>query len=65
MNGADSGSAVRLAIAILLLWGAGLCWFVALEGQNFLAEGTSGSSYFTAILHEIARRAQTKEGTPK
>lgn len=55
------GSAVRLALAILLLWLAGLAWFIALEGQTFLGEQKTAPTYLASILQEIARRAQTKE----
>lgn len=55
------GSAVRLGLAILLLWLAGLAFFIALEGQQFLPEQQTSNNYMTTILQEIARRAQTKE----
>jgi hypothetical protein len=59
----DSGSAVKLAIAILLFWLAGMCFYVAFEGQKFLAEGLTAPDYWSSILQGIAQKAQTQEGT--
>lgn len=61
MTKPDTGSGVRLALAILLLWLAGLAWFIALEGQNFLPESQTAPTMLASILKEIARRTQAKE----
>ena len=57
----DTGSGVRLALGILLLWLAGLAFFIALEGQTFLPESQTAPSMLSSILKELARRSQVKE----
>ncbi len=61
MNSQNAGSAVRLALAILLLWLAGLSFFVAFEGAKFLPEQSGPGGPFVGILRELMRRTQSKE----
>lgn len=61
MDGQAAGSAVRLALGILLLWLAGLAFFVSFEGAKFLPEQSGPGGPFVGILRELMRRTQTKE----
>lgn len=59
--GAPKG--VLLAIAIIVLWLAGFCFFIALEGSQLLAEqaDTTGGGLLKAILGGLAQRALSQE----
>lgn len=54
---------VLLAIAILLLWLAGFCFFIALEGSTLLTEqsDTTGGGLARAIVSGLAARASAQE----
>lgn len=58
---ADSGSNVKLALAILFLWLSGVCFFVAFQGAKFLPQSAGPGGWFPAIVREGIRRAQTLE----
>lgn len=64
MNGTPAGpSGGRLAVAIALLWLAGVAFYVAFEGGSFLQGGGSGPQYIKQILAELTRRTAQEEGT--
>jgi hypothetical protein len=60
----DRPNGVLAAIAIVLLWLAGVCFFVAFEGGSILGEalpaaGGGGASYFKAALQGLTTKTQT------
>lgn len=62
--GSDRPNGVLAAIAIVLLWLAGVCLFVAFEGSGILGEtlpasGGGGASYFKAALQGLISKTQT------
>lgn len=62
-SGAGGNKGVLLAVAVLLLWTAGACLFVAFEGSGFLPDtlptGPGGKpSYFLGIIQAVTRQAQ-------
>lgn len=69
MDDSDRPNGVLAAIAIVLLWLAGVCLFVAFEGTGILGEqipaaGGGGGSYFKAALQGLAAKTQTlQEGS--
>lgn len=61
-EGANKG--VLLAIAIVLLWLSGFCFFVAFEGSKLLSEsggGTDGGSLLRAMIAGLAQKAVDQE----
>jgi hypothetical protein len=56
-----AGQGVALAIGILLLWLAGLAFFVAFEGSKFLAEGTNAPTYIGGIFDRMRQVATGEE----
>jgi hypothetical protein len=59
----DRPNGVLAAIAIVLLWMAGVAFFVAFEGGSILGEaipaaGGGGANYFKAILQGLAGKSQ-------
>jgi hypothetical protein len=57
------GKGVLLAVAVLLLWLAGVCFWLAFEGTSFLpdklpVDKSGKQSYFLGILQALAKRAQ-------
>jgi len=64
----DSSNGVLLAIAIVLLWLAGIALFIAFEGASILGEavpasGSGGSSYLKAAVAGLTRKAQQQQET--
>lgn len=63
--GAPGGSSkgVLLAIGIILLWLAGFCFFIALEGATLLGEqsDTSGGGLLRAMISGLATKAAAQE----
>jgi hypothetical protein len=62
----DRPNGVLAAIAIVLLWLAGVCFFVAFEGASILGEaipaaGGGGVSYFKAALTGLTTKTQTMQ----
>lgn len=62
-DGAGASKGVVLAVAVLLLWLAGVCLYVAFEGTSFLPEqlpaGPGGKpSYVLGIIQAMTRQAQ-------
>jgi hypothetical protein len=59
----EASKGVLLAIAIILLWLAGLCFFVAFEGSQLLAESASptGGGLLKAMISGIAQKTLTRE----
>jgi hypothetical protein len=53
----EASKGVLLAIAIVLLWLAGLAFFVALEGSKLLGEAATpdGGGFFKALVQGINR----------
>jgi hypothetical protein len=62
-SGPQSAKGVLLAVAILLLWIAGFCFFIALEGSTLLTEqsDTSGGGLLKAMISGLATRAAAQE----
>ena len=60
----DKPKGVLLAIAIVLLWLAGLAFFVALEGSKLLGEQATqtGGGFFKAIMSGLANIVQQQAG---
>lgn len=59
----DRAKGVRLALAILLLWLAGVCFWLAFEGTQILPSkmpvGPGGKpSYFLGVLQALGAQAQ-------
>lgn len=52
-----AGQGVTLALGIILLWLAGLAFFVAFEGGKLLSEGTDAPTYLGSILNRIRQKA--------
>lgn len=64
MEGPEASKGMLLALAIVLLWLAGFCFFVAFEGSKLLTEsggGTDGASLLRAILGGLAQKAVDQE----
>jgi len=63
-GGLDKPKGVLLAIAIVLLWLAGLAFFIALEGSKLLGEQATqtGGGFFKAIVSGLANIVQTQAG---
>lgn len=61
--GSDPAKGVVLGIAIVLLWLACFCFFVAFEGQKLLGEqaDTSGGGLVKAMIAGLAQKAQGQE----
>ena len=58
-----AGKGLLLALAIILLWLAGLGFFIAFEGSGILGEtvpakGGGGASYFGAAIKGLASNVQ-------
>jgi hypothetical protein len=53
----QAGQGVALAIGIVLLWLAGLAFFVAFEGGKLLSEATDAPTYIGSILNRIRHKA--------
>ena len=66
-GGQDRAAAkcVLLAIAIVLLWLAGLAFFIALEGSSFLGEQAkpTGGGFFKALVSGLNGLVQKQAGT--
>jgi hypothetical protein len=65
-DGAGGARGVRLAVAILLLWLAGVCLWIAFEGTTILPDklpvGPGGKpSYFLGVLQGLGSQAQKLE----
>lgn len=62
METGDRPSGVLLAIAIVLLWLAGVCFFVAFEGAAILGgpvpTSGGGASWLRAITQGLTQRTQ-------
>jgi hypothetical protein len=63
-EGGGGSKGVMLAIAVLLLWLAGVMFWLAFEGTSFLPDAlpldSSGKgSYFLGIVQALAQRAQS------
>lgn len=63
-DGTGTSKGVVLAVAVLLLWLAGVCLYVAFEGTSFLPEqlpaGPNGKpSYFLGVIQAMTRQAQS------
>jgi hypothetical protein len=63
-TGNGSSPSVLLALAILLLWLAGLCFFIAFEGGGILGEtvpksGSGGAGWFRAVIEGLGKHADT------
>lgn len=63
-QGSGVSSSTLLALAILLLWLAGICLFIAFEGQSILGEtvpksGSGGASWFRAVIEGLTKHADT------
>lgn len=57
---------VLLAIAIVLLWLAGLSFFIAFEGSTILgeqvpADSSGGASWIQAAIEGLKRKAQQRQ----
>jgi hypothetical protein len=70
--GGSGSKGVVLAVAIVLLWLAGVCLYVAFEGTSFLPEqlpaGPGGKpSYFLGIIQAVTRQTQQlqQQGEPQ
>jgi hypothetical protein len=61
--GEKSSKGVLLAIAIILLWLAGVCFFIALEGNQLLGEQAdkTGGGFLKAIIGGLASKALAQE----
>ena len=62
----ESSNGVLMAIAIVLLWLAGVAFFIAFEGASILGEaipasGSGGSSYLKAAVAGLTRKAQEQQ----
>lgn len=58
----EKNRGVLLALAIVLLWLAGVAFFFAFEGvKNIEQAGTSGGSLFKAMLTSLGDKAQAQE----
>jgi hypothetical protein len=67
-EGGGGGKGVLLAVAILLVWLAGVCLWLAFEGSGglpvSLPVGPGGKpSYVLGVLQALTRRAQALEQT--
>lgn len=62
-GGGSSNKGVLLAIGIILLWLAGFCFFIALEGSTLLGEqsDTSGGGLLRAMISGLATKAAAQE----
>jgi hypothetical protein len=63
-GGEKASRGVLLAIAIILLWLAGLCFFIAFEGSQILGEAgpnAQGGGFVKAIIGGLAQKAYTQE----
>lgn len=60
----EASKGVRLAIAIVLLWLACFCFFIAFEGATLLGEQASltGGGLLKAMVGGLAAKAQAQEG---
>lgn len=64
MEQETANKGVLLAIAIVLLWLAGFCFFVAFEGQKMLPESgpnANGGGFLRAIIGGLAQKAIDEE----
>lgn len=63
-GGGERPRGVLLAIAIVLLWLAAFCFFIAFEGSKLLGEqaDTTGGGLIKAMVTGLASRAQGLEG---
>lgn len=66
MPTADAPKGVLMAIAVLLLWLAGVALFIAFEGSQIIGEqipaaGGGGGSYFRAAIEGLTNKAQTRQ----
>jgi len=62
--GEKASKGVLLAIAIILLWLAGLCFFIAFEGSQILGEagpGAQGGGFVKAIIGGLAQKTLSQE----
>lgn len=62
--GEKASKGVLLAIAIILLWLAGLCFFIAFEGSQILSEAgpnAQGGGFVKAIIGGLAQKTFTQE----
>lgn len=61
--GDKASKGVLLAIAIILLWLAGLCLFIAFEGSQLLAESAqqTGGGFLKAMITGLAQKALNQE----
>lgn len=55
----DAPKGVLLAIAIVLLWLAGFCFFIAFEGSKLLTESSGGgsASMLRSIVNGLAQKS--------
>jgi hypothetical protein len=62
-EGRQASKGVLLAIAIILLWLAGLCLFIAFEGSQLLAEASeqTGGGFLKAMIGGLADKALKQE----
>jgi hypothetical protein len=63
VEGRDPSKGVLLAIAIVLLWLAGFCFFIAFEGSALLSESssTTGGGLLKAMVFGLAGKALKQE----
>jgi hypothetical protein len=58
----ENNRGVLLALAIVLLWLAGVAFFFAFEGvQNLQSAETTGSGLFKAMIGNLSSKAQAQE----
>jgi hypothetical protein len=59
----DAPKGVLLAIAIILLWLAGVCFFIAFEGSKILTEssGTDSSSMLRTMINALAQKSVDRQ----
>jgi hypothetical protein len=62
-GGGEPSRGVRLAVAIVLLWLACFCFFIAFEGQKLLGEqaDVTGGGLVKAMIGGLAAKAQGQE----
>lgn len=62
-GGGGHSKGVLLAIAIILLWLAGFCFFIAFEGSTLLSEAdsTTGGGLLKGIINGLASRTLKQE----
>lgn len=67
MGGSEARKGVLLAIAIILLWLSGFCFFIAFEGSKLLGEvsNPNGGNLLKGIIGGLAQKTIDQEAKGK